>query len=387
MMVIFVSQCEKKALNRTRRVLDAFADRIGDNTWQTVITEEGLQAVKKLLRKTASKNTAVSCRWLRSRSRSDLLWVVGNRAKFNELGVVAVNRTRKNILHSSWENNWHYASAIQIIATLAALLHDIGKTTAGFQHKLQGLLPMGDPYRHEWLSLKLFEFLIQDCRNDEEWLARFTDLAAWLNTQDPAQWLANTNKEKVEVAEFPPLAQWVAWLIMSHHRLPKKNIDKYYQKYFHAFDHWVKNPKADDSSAFWKFDQLVLHSPVWQKQLKRWAGKALREVVLVQLSESSADEQTAISDAFLLYISRMCLMLSDHNYSSLDKFDLRRVKGDANYTQLAANTERATQTIKQALDEHLLGVGAFAARFARVLPVIAMAKSRLCPCPKSARRQ
>ena len=52
MMVTFVSQCEKNALKKTRRVLDAFADRIGDNTWQTVITEEGLQAVKKLLRKT-----------------------------------------------------------------------------------------------------------------------------------------------------------------------------------------------------------------------------------------------------------------------------------------------------------------------------------------------
>ena len=30
MMVTFISQCEKKALARTRRVLDAFADRIGD---------------------------------------------------------------------------------------------------------------------------------------------------------------------------------------------------------------------------------------------------------------------------------------------------------------------------------------------------------------------
>ena len=45
MMVTFVSQCEKKALNRSRRVLDAFAERIGDNTWQTVITQEGLLAV------------------------------------------------------------------------------------------------------------------------------------------------------------------------------------------------------------------------------------------------------------------------------------------------------------------------------------------------------
>ena len=93
MMVTFVSQCEHKALNRTRRILDAFANRIGTNTWQTVITEEGLQSVKKLLRKTATKNTAVSCHWLRSRSHSEFIWVVGNKSKFNEQGIVPVNYT------------------------------------------------------------------------------------------------------------------------------------------------------------------------------------------------------------------------------------------------------------------------------------------------------
>ena len=93
MMVTFVSQCEKKALPKTRRVLDAFANRIGDRTWQTVITLEGLEAVKKLLRKTASKNTAVSCHWIRSRSRSELQWVIGNQDKFNTEGIVPVNYT------------------------------------------------------------------------------------------------------------------------------------------------------------------------------------------------------------------------------------------------------------------------------------------------------
>jgi CRISPR-associated endonuclease/helicase Cas3 len=93
MMVTFVSECEKKALNRTRRVLDAFANRIGKRTWQTVITEEGLQAVKKLLRKSATKNTAVSCHWIRSRSRSDFLWMVGKKDKFNTEGIVPVNYT------------------------------------------------------------------------------------------------------------------------------------------------------------------------------------------------------------------------------------------------------------------------------------------------------
>ncbi|MFT6990964.1 MAG: CRISPR-associated endonuclease/helicase Cas3 [Paraglaciecola sp.] len=97
MMVTFVSQCEKKALNKTRRVLDAFANRIGDNTWQTIITNEGLLGVKKLLRRTASKNTAVSCHWIRSRSRSELVWVVGKRDKFNNNGVVPVNTTQEEV--------------------------------------------------------------------------------------------------------------------------------------------------------------------------------------------------------------------------------------------------------------------------------------------------
>jgi CRISPR-associated endonuclease/helicase Cas3 len=95
-MVTFVSQCEKKSLNKTRRVLDAFANRIGNRTWQTVITNEGLIAVKNLLRKTASKNTAVSCHWIRSRSRSEFLWVVGNKDKFNAEGVVPVNYTNQD---------------------------------------------------------------------------------------------------------------------------------------------------------------------------------------------------------------------------------------------------------------------------------------------------
>ena len=95
MMVTIVSECEKNSLHKTRQVLDAFANRIGSRTWQTVITNDGLNAVKKLLRKTASKNTAVSCHWIRSRNRSELVWIVGNRRKFNNIGVVPVNYTNQ----------------------------------------------------------------------------------------------------------------------------------------------------------------------------------------------------------------------------------------------------------------------------------------------------
>jgi CRISPR-associated endonuclease/helicase Cas3 len=147
MIVTFVSECEKKALMCTRRVLDSFANRIGSRTWQTVITEEGLLAVKKLLRKTASKNTAVACHWLHSnsRNRSELAWIVGNRSKFNEQGIVPVNRTQKNLLNSQWENDWHYLPLIKALAAVAALFHDWGKASACFQEKLK-------PTNKKWQS-------------------------------------------------------------------------------------------------------------------------------------------------------------------------------------------------------------------------------------------
>ncbi|MGR3178510.1 MAG: CRISPR-associated endonuclease Cas3'' [Candidatus Anammoxibacter sp.] len=166
MMVTFVSQCEKKALNNTRRVLDSFANRIGDKTWQTVITNEGLNAVKKLLRKTASKNTAVSCFWIRSRSRSELVWIVGNKDKFNAHGIVPVNFTnQQNILQmdiTSMDIKKYYANtnkqpldqhlfAVGYLSNciirkfvdddklakatfVAGCLHDIGKIDPAFQN-------------------------------------------------------------------------------------------------------------------------------------------------------------------------------------------------------------------------------------------------------------
>lgn len=49
MMLIFVSQCHKNSLKITRRILDSYANRIGERTWQTVMTQEGLIAVKSRL--------------------------------------------------------------------------------------------------------------------------------------------------------------------------------------------------------------------------------------------------------------------------------------------------------------------------------------------------
>jgi CRISPR-associated endonuclease/helicase Cas3 len=166
MIVTFISECEKKALKKTRRVLDAFADRIGSNAWQTVITEEGLDAVKTLLKNTATKNTAVSCHRIKSRVRTELQWIVGNKNKFNPQGNVPVNTTQTEQFIGEKEMTNIYANtqgqelaqhsfAVAVVAQefmkkfapqnkklqeatfIAGCWHDIGKIEKQFQNYLQ----------------------------------------------------------------------------------------------------------------------------------------------------------------------------------------------------------------------------------------------------------
>ena len=55
----------------------------------------------------------------------------------------------------------------------------------------------------------------------------------------------------------------------------------------------------------------------------------------------------------------------------MDQDNKRRVQGSTDFKEkLAANTDKQTNEIKQALDEHLIGVGEFTAQFCRGLPAI-----------------
>jgi len=347
MMVTFVSECEKKALARTRRVLDAFANRIGSNTWQTVITDDGLQAVKQLLRQTASKNTAVSCHWIRSRSRSDLLWVVGNRRKFNAEGIVPVNyTTNEDILNLSNENDWSFLPAIEALTVFSALLHDFGKLTVLFQDKLKGKSEsQSDPLRHEWISV-LFLSAIVNQQSDEVWLnSLITDEVhkkiSSLTISDLSNPLGN----------LPPLASMVAWLIVSHHKLPilekNKGKDIRLPTLFSLINpSWGYENKAlgKDFSEWFKYAELPSKSIEWQQEIKSYAIKLKSLLPQIHALFNSTSLRPAMT------YSRMSLMLADHFYSSQDK--------DQNWhssVTLFANTDNQGK-LKQQLDEHLVGV-------------------------------
>jgi len=382
MMVTFISQCEKNALKKTRRVLDAFANRIGDNTWQTLITEDGLLTVKKMLRQTASKSTAVSCHWIRSRSRSQFLWVVGKKEKFNNEGVVPVNTTRRNVLKSEIENDWHYLPLIKSLTGLAALLHDWGKATALFQEKLTPHSKSsfkGDPIRHEWISLLLFHAFIQsnnhatDVLKDEEWLNRLS-----CGDIDESQLKKQIQQNEFKpLSTLPPIATLVAWLIVSHHLLPLPSQKKdECNKYRSSQEQSIKSVLGQVTKA-WGYENnydesdyqkrlkdcfsfphgLVSNSIPWLKQVKKWSSKLLQ-------NQKQADQSIADgSYRLILSHARLCLMLGDHYYSSQ-----QADKKWQNTISLYANTDRATGTLKQKLDEHLVGVAKYAIQTAHLLP-------------------
>lgn len=399
MNVLLVSQCDKRALVETRRVLDQFAERRGDRTWQTAITEAGLLTLRKLLRKTARKNTSVACHWIRGRDHTELLWIVGNASRFNAEGAVPTNTTERNILRRDDENDWHTAEEVRLLAQLGALLHDFGKASVAFQQRLEGKRTERNLYRHEWVSLRLFLAFVGK-GDDASWLTRLADAEHC----QPDEWTAVGRYHRdgldVDVDQYPfrsllehaPLAAAVGWLVVTHHRLPVappqnvegkkiwwgKRVDRFESSWLNtplasvAHD-WNELPRVvprEQAEPYW---QLAGALPVldadWRKQAARVARRLLE-----RRQRQSADHW--LHNAYVMHLARLCLMLADHDYSRLSVGpDDRPAPPRAAFVRegqaLFANTRRdryGTSVLNQSLLEHLLGVGQAAGQIAHALP-------------------
>lgn len=382
MNVLLVSQCNKRALAETRRILDQFAERRGDRSWQTPITQAGLDTLRKLLRKSARRNTAVACHWIRGRDHSELLWIVGDARRFNSQGAVPTNTTSRNILRRADENDWHSGEDIRLLAAMAALLHDLGKSCEAFQRRLEGKLEGRNLYRHEWVSLRLFQSFVGD-DDDHGWLTRLAD--AGENSDEP--WLARLERDGQDTTTppfqtLPPLAEALGWLILSHHRLPVQPKDPSSSSTTFQADHlssmpetltadWNEVPRPEGTNQpplYWQFPHaLPVTTGKWRTRASRLARRLLQ-----QPSFKTTDW---LINPYIMHLARLSLMLADHHYSGLEAPD-KRVSGEPGYP-LHANTLRRTGQFNQPLDEHLLGVEQHASIVARGLPSLASHLPRL----------
>ena len=98
MIVLFVSECERQALKKSRRILNRYARQIGRRTWLTRISQEGLKDIHAALRNVSSRQMAVSCHRICSRSRTELVWVVGTRRHFDHDGHYAFSSSKRDFL-------------------------------------------------------------------------------------------------------------------------------------------------------------------------------------------------------------------------------------------------------------------------------------------------
>lgn len=382
MNVLLISQCNKNALKETRRILDQFAERRGDRTWQTPITQAGLDTLRKLLRKTARKNTAVACHWIRGHDHSELMWVVGDAAQFNLNGAVPTNTTARDILRRRDENDWHNGEDILLLTALAALLHDLGKACDAFQQRLKGKLEGRNLYRHEWISLRLFQAFVGS-DDDASWLARLAE-----GSYQEQDWLGGLERDGIDTpasavfSRLPPLAAALGWLVLSHHRLPLKPPERDGEAerrwgrgntplqseqlgglFASIHAEWNELPETQDPkriAPYWQFKGgLPVSTPRWRERASKLARR---------LQARLPSGCHWLESRYVMHLARLSLMLADHHYSSLEDLQ-HRVRGEPSYP-LIANTVRKTGKPNQPLDEHILGVEKHAAAVARALPSV-----------------
>ena len=366
MFVIFISECSKKSLEKTREILDQFALRQGRRTWFTNLNEEGLNKIKDLLTQNASKTTCVRC-YTHYANSTKLLFHIGSTKNISDYNAVATN-TSKRIMDFNSKNFFIY-QAIAVLARLAGLFHDFGKSYPLFQEKLI-TSNKNDIVRHEYLSCLFIYKIAQNCNNDIEFIQALKNVD---NTKSIVFKVSELKQSIVIYSLKSKLAQSICYLTLSHHVMPTpKNfsgIEKIHTK--DIFKNFLCNSGFDFLTTKYTldvnatidndiiFDNHLYKSTVFVKSLNNCLNK-------IEKFYPSINKYFGLENILILHISRLSLMLADHFYSSSNA---KNIYHDTKYTCIA-NTVTNTHNPKQYLDDHVCTIAYYAYFFAKSLKTL-----------------
>lgn len=363
MHVVFISNSTGKATAKVRAVLDTYAVRIGESAWATPITSEALGEVHKALKRGISRHTSVACYRNRGVNALDLLWVVGNRNRYDGYG-----RFAPETLSRKKEYPMPYRHAA-ILACVAGMSHDIGKSNSQFQYKIgNGEMPCeddkeSDGIRHEWVSAWIFDRMM-----------RGTDILGAM-----AEWpIAMAQGD-----DFSPGSQ--AWmpvfgritgatdaalaLIATHHHAfgfgnikGNENKRKIREKDIAKNNYHVRHRAKIQDDRLAKFD-LGAESEAWSAH-----GRAvLKEAGRLQgIHDDNPDYWHGVA-----LIARSALVLADHEVSALDMTEQSKKSRPALYANTVKIKNRkgkgeGKRVLNQGLLWHLNTVGLTAKRNIRM---------------------
>lgn len=396
--IVLISESELRSRKRVAAVLDRYARRMGSDTWITAITDEGLKVLHHTLRRTATRQTAVSC-FQRTPYGLTLLWSVGKSIQALADGSVPVHRHTVPPAPLPWV--WSKAC---LLAQAAGLAHDLGKASSAFQHKLrhQAGQPIADPVRHEWLSVHLLQSLVRRLQANPELTQAPPIQDLWADMEkhtateiesletlsiagsvfDKPHWPNPSAAPKTPLGKSKKVQKstgpvgivdafsCLAWLVASHHRFPRTSsagglvVDPLQDSARYSLETYFRFGEKPKPSELDFVQEASAHleptlKKLWAKLVRLQAVEA--EGLEKNRKEKLSSQQRADFWFSMAQLVRPWLVLADHEVSSQNVSTALTFPTKA----LAANTWRPTGALNQQLSWHLENVGRMSASVVR----------------------